>query len=703
MTFRCLAVSSLSIAIALSAVHMPAAVGFRQLTSCYPVAVQRGTKATINVRSNFTLDGTYAAFSHPAGLVMTYAETKPIEAPLTARGTPGKPFKFEVQVPEDQPLGVHEFRLATNQAVSSVSHLLVTEFPVIEEKSQENGQASTAQEIKLPVAVCGVIDKAEDVDCFRFPGQAGQELTFQVYAQRMTAAIHDMVSRSGYSMDAIVVLFGPNGQVVAQNDNFYGGDSVLNCKLPHDGVYVLEIRDTRYGGDPRWSYCVEASERPFVQGVYPLAVERGKSQSAELLGFALGNDAGMILSADANEPAGRKSIAFETPRGRTNPIEVVVSDYPQMIARENHSPATALELAFPLGVSARFTKSDEVHYYAIQAKKGDVYSFEVEAQRRGLPLDSVLEVFDDKGKKLSEADDAPLMRDTQLTFQAPADGKFLLTVRDLHGRGGESFIYYLRTERTGPDFELLGEWYYAMLAPGTNTLWFAKLNRLNGFTGPVKIEVEGLPAGVSFTPVTIPAGMNHCGVILSAAPEAKTGATLVKVRGTAEIPGSDGQPRQVVREGRAVCELQNQGGGQGRWPVQTQIVGVVEKLDLLKVEAAPNEITLLPGNKAELKVRIERRDGFTDPVSLGMAFTYFTASLGEQLPPGVTLGAASQTRLSGKALEAKLILEASPKAISVDRLPVAVMAGVSISFSISTTYASNPIYLTIPAAVTSAK
>ncbi len=211
----------------------------------------------------------------------------------------------------------------------------------------------------------------------------------------------------------------------------------------------------------------------------------------------------------------------------------------------------------------------------------------------------------------------------------------------------------------------------------------------------MRIEVEGLPEGVSFTPVTIPSGMTQCSLILSCAADARQGATLVHVVGQAEAPGPDGQLRPIVHRGRATCELQSQGGGQIRWPIATQIVGVVDKLDLAKVEASPEEITLPPGGKAEFSVRIERNRGYTGPVTLDMAFTYFTTKFGEQLPPGVTMGKASKARLTGDVLEGKIVLEAAANATPVDRLPIAALASVSISFSINTMYASNPVYLTV--------
>ena len=78
-----------------------------------------------------------------------------------------------------------------------------------------------------------------------------------------------------------------------------------------------------------------------------------------------------------------------------------------------------------------------------------------------------------------------------------------------------------------------------------------------------------------------------------------------------------------------------------------------------------------------------------------MSFDYFSNKYGEQLPPGVTVGKASKLRLSGKTLEGKVILEASDKAVPVTRLPLTVLARVSITFSITTNYGTNPVYLTV--------
>ena len=190
-----------------------------------------------------------------------------------------------------------------------------------------------------------------------------------------------------------------------------------------------------------------------------------------------------------------------------------------------------------------FSQPDTAQYFAFDAIEGDYFRFELEAARHGLPLDGLLEVFNADGARLAEADDTPgsphawawSAKDSRLHFQAPADGRYYIAVSDLNGGSGEGHVYYLSAERDGPDFALFGEYYYAMLAPGTRMLWFAGIKRLNGFDGPVEIGIEGLPPGVELTPATIPAGMNHCALILSAAEDAEIDANLVRVYGTATV------------------------------------------------------------------------------------------------------------------------------------------------------------------------
>lgn len=682
-------------------------IGFRQLTSLHPCAVQQGKTAEVYVRSNFSLDGTHTSFFAPPGPTMRLLETKPVDAPLTKRGQAGTPHKMEVKVPAEQMPGLHEFRLATSQGVSSVAHLLVTELPVVVEKADENGAAKDAQPVAVPATICGQCIDMEDVDCYRISGKKGERLTFQVYGQRLTQAVHDMVGKAGYHMDPILTLTAPNGQIAGMNDNHFGGDSLLSVELTQDGEHTLIVRDTRYVGDPRYSYAVEVTRGLPALTTFPLVVERGAKTDVDVLSIGalpLGKTTLRPTAKASNDGLAtqlvREPLAFaaDAKSPKTNPVTYGVQSFKQLVQLEPTPAGKPREVTLPIGINGRLAKPGEAHRFAFDAKKDSFYLLEVEARRFGLPLDAVLELYDAAGKKVTEVDDLPLISDAKYVFKAPADGRYTVAVRDLHDRGGVDFAYHLTIAPAEPDFEVAGKLYYAMLAPGLSTVWFTDITRLNGFEGPIELRVDGLPAGVTQTPITVPAGMSKAAIILTAAKDAKVGAAAVKITGRAEsIDKATGSNRTIERDVQILCELQNQGGGQGYWPVRTSIVGVAKQLDLLKVEASPKELTLKPGGKVEVLVKVERSAEYKDPIGLEFGWGYFTSKLGEQLPPGVTVNSASNTRLSGKTLEGKLILEAKADALAVERLPIAAMAGVSVSFSIDTKYASNPLFLTIPA------
>src|SRR6266851_1882985 len=108
-----------------------------------------------------------------------------------------------------------------------------------------------------------------------------------------------------------------------------------------------------------------------------------------------------------------------------------------------------------------------------------------------------------KGAVLANNDDT-FGKDAALVFTPPADGDYILRIRDLNSKGGETAVYYIEADLARPDFTLRCDPDKAMIGPGSSTAWYVHVARTDGFTGPVKVEVQGLPKGVSATPLTIP-------------------------------------------------------------------------------------------------------------------------------------------------------------------------------------------------------
>ena len=692
-------------------------ISYRQITRTHPIAVQRGKKARVRVWSNFTLNNSHSVFFVPSGIRMTQVKeaAHKVEFFEPKELDQGEDYGFDVTVPADQLPGVYEYRIATDQAVSSVGHLLVTDYPVVIEQTGEKNTAentaentkNTPQSVAIPSAVCGSIEGFEDVDLYRIRGQAGQELVFEIHAQRVTRAIHCMAIQYPkiHLMDSYLTLRDQQGRVVAENDNFVGGDAMLRCRLPSTGDYILEVRDSRYAGDPRYVYCVEISEGPVTIAAFPVSVQRGAKQQVELIetrSVNIGSEPARAIrrvsfQAKADAEPGWRRVRVGAAKGQPGfVVPQLVSFHPQVVADgKNNSPDRAMPLKLPVGVNGRFQKTGQTHFYRFTATRESVVTIDVQSQRRELAVDGVVMVMDAAGKILATADDAPFSKDATLRFQAPADGEYLIGVRDLNRRAGDRFIYHMSVEPGGPDFEVHGEYYYGMLAAGGHAVWFVRLKRLNGFDGPVEILVDRLPRGVTCRKVVIPSGFSHCALVFSAAAQAKVNASLVRVRGRAKLARADG-PLEVIREARVLGELRRAGASRFvRMPIKSQLLGVTRPLDLHAITATPAELKLKRGGTATLTVRIKRSPEYSEQVLLNMALLFFNKTVGEQLPPGVTVEGESTRKLTGEVLETTFTLKAAAGAKPVSGWPIAVVARVPITYTIMTSYASNPVLLTV--------
>src|SRR5690606_970203 len=130
-------------------------------------------------------------------------------------------------------------------------------------------------------------------------------------------------------------------------------------------------------------------------------------------------------------------------------------------------PDRALELEAPCEVSAQMAEVDGRQWYAIEAKRGEVFWVEGFGERIGSPVDRELGVLDGAGERelakfSDELDDVGGYRfstahvDPAGRWTAPADGRYLLLVRNLVG-GAEydpRRIYRLSVRREEPDFQL---------------------------------------------------------------------------------------------------------------------------------------------------------------------------------------------------------------------------------------------------------
>lgn len=115
----------------------------------------------------------------------------------------------------------------------------------------------------------------------------------------------------------------------------------------------------------------------------------------------------------------------------------------------------------------------------------------------GLPVFSVHFENDDDARR-------ELGRDSRLHFTAPADGNYVVRMTDARSFSGPDFKYELTIRSPQPDFEVSVNTRKVAVAEDTGQEVVFTARRIDGFDGPVKIDVTGLPEGFSFSgPVTI--------------------------------------------------------------------------------------------------------------------------------------------------------------------------------------------------------
>jgi len=684
-----------------------AAIGqtsFPMITHVTPTAVQRGQTSEVRVecKSPSSLSGAYKLiFSSPditAGVISdkkadaastaaakdkdTKAEAVPVVPSIAVKITPGS----------KAALGVHEFRVACAHGLSSLGMLVVVDAPVVLEKPGINLPAK-AQPVPLPSVACGRIEVAENVDYFKIHCRAGQVVTLEVQGARLQDKIHDLQKH----LDPFIAVLDMDGRELAASDDAYFADPTTSFKAPRDGDYLVLIRDAKFEGDPRWSYALSITDKPYVAQVYPMALNPGREALVEPVGSAK-----LLKPVWPITPPirpGVYAIPLTYPGGETNPAPIVVTNLPLISEQEpNDEPAKANRIEIPCGVNGRIGEKRDLDHFVFKAVKGKKIRVEVFARRFGTELrsqlDSQLDILSSAGKVVASNDDVN-GKDAAIEFSPTADGEYVVRIRDLNNKGGEGFVYYLEADWIRPSFSLKCDPSKAMMGPGSRAAWYPLLTRTNGFEGPVKIEVKGLPAGVSVNPLTIPANMTTGLLVVSAAPGSKLDASLVEIVGTAEAKDENGQAVTLTRNATPVEEIYLPGGGRGRFDVGMQAVGITTDSDLMEVQVKPNRVTLKPGEEVKIEVNLKRRKDYDKAVTLDVILRHLGIKYADPLPPGVTMVENKSKTLLGTASVGHIVLKAAADAAPCTDVPICVQGFVPINFVVKVGYSSEPIFITV--------
>lgn len=147
------------------------------------------------------------------------------------------------------------------------------------------------------------------------------------------------------------------------------------------------------------------------------------------------------LTAATNAVLGAREFRVLAPGGVSSPLALNVGHLPEISETgPNNTLEQAQMITFPASLSGTISAAAQVDYFKFKATKGQDLIFDVDAFRRGSPLDSTLAVLDSAGKELMRNEDADGF-DSLIAFQAPNDGDYILQIRDFRFQGSGAHKY----------------------------------------------------------------------------------------------------------------------------------------------------------------------------------------------------------------------------------------------------------------------
>jgi len=210
----------------------------------------------------------------------------------------------------------------------------------------------------------------------------------------------------------------------------------------------------------------------------------------------------------------------------------------------------------------------------------------------GLPVFPITYENDDDSRR-------QLGSDSRLTFTAPKTGVYLVRVRDVRGFSGPDYTYKLHVRPQNTGFQLRFD-RNLTVPPGGGRRVNMKLKRIDGFEGPVRIEVANLPEGFSIaTPLFIEAGQQRATAVVqasrNAAPPSDEAAEKVQVIARGMVNG-----KEVVQELGSLGALKLD-----RLPKLE--ISIVPDNDSLESEGLP--VLLVPaGQTVKCRLEVNRKD-----------------------------------------------------------------------------------------------
>jgi WD40 repeat protein len=458
---------------------------------------------------------------------------------------------------------------------------LADRLPPTPEK-EPNDSARAAQAIALPTTISGTLARPGDVDWFSFSAKAGQEIGVRI------------APGDGKLLAPRLRLVNQAGELVAE-----GNDS-LGYRVIQPGTYALGVWDAEYRGSDKTTYRLSVGPVPVITSVFPLGVPRGKTTPVRVDGVHLGDNRTVMLSPPADAVPGSRV-----------PVKTAGAEASVVVGEFAETSTSGARIPVPGTANGSIDKPGSTNIWTFVAKKGQRLVLEVEAARLGSPLDSTLEILDDKGQPLPRAVLRSLAR-TYTTFR-DVDSRnpgirietwSELAVNDLLLVGNELVKIRALPRNPDDDCQFFQESGRRLAYLGTTSTHQAQ--------GSPMYKVSVHPPGTTFPPNGMP--------VVTLYWRNDDGPALDKDSRLIFDPPADGTYQIRIGDAR----------GEGSSAHAYRLTVRPPRLDF-RVSLAPGAPTVFPGSATPIQVNVTRVDAFDGPIDIEW----------KNLPPGLRLPATN--------------------------------------------------------------
>ena len=135
--------------------------------------------------------------------------------------------RFRMSIPPDATPGLYDLWAVGDNGVSAPRSFSVsnrTESP----EAEPNETETAAMPVPRDVVINGRVEKPTDVDCYRFDAKRGQRVVVECSAERIDSRLR-----------AVLEISDASGRRLAVNRDYFGGDPLIDFRVPADGTYVV--------------------------------------------------------------------------------------------------------------------------------------------------------------------------------------------------------------------------------------------------------------------------------------------------------------------------------------------------------------------------------------------------------------------------------------------------------------------------------